>query len=66
MKAIIIKDQTANTTVSRVGEVVEILRHGSTGKVWVRMSSGKEMQYRLNLLRSENGCIIRIKTPTTY
>lgn len=66
MKAIIIKDQTANTTVSRVGEVVEILRHGSTGKVWVRMSSGKEMQYRLNLLRNENGCIIRIKTPRDY
>jgi len=63
MKAVIIKDQVSNTSFTRVGEVVEILRHGSTGKVWVKMSSGKEMQYRLNLLRSENGHVIRIKAP---
>lgn len=66
MKAVIIQDQVTNTSVTRVGEIVEILRHGSPGKVWIKMSTGKEMQYRLNLLRSENGCIIRIKTPATY
>ena len=49
-KAIITKDVHHKPKISRVGQVVEILRKGARNDVWVKTPDGKELVWKLSCL----------------